>query len=303
MHVTSQTPLVRTGVSADLPVRLLSHGSPATGITPVDVAGSTVKLFFNNGEEVDVSLSGSNWIEETAPGNEGTYYVVVPATTLTRLRVGPFQWAVIPDVVAGAFDAGGFVGYGTLEDFQAVAGAPGDAVMAAATREGQPHTVGGALRLVHQHFGGRSKLDAGANTRTIYDEQNTTPLAVANALDNLGNPSHDPVYETVVPPDTTPPAVSSHTPTSGQTGVAHNVAIVVNLSKLVDPDTVSSTTAQLLISATPQECEVELVGQTLTIYPNQLLQLTTVYTVQLTTGIRDLSGNALPSTSWNFTTS
>lgn len=298
-----QFQLLRVGESSSLPVRLYSNGVPVTGIVPANIIGTQASLFFNNGEEVDVALTGLNWVEDASPGNEGTYYVAVPASTLTKTRLGPFQWTIIPVSVPGAFDAGGFVGYGVLEDFQAVAENPGDAIMSAATREGQPRTVGGALRLVERHFGGRVKLDATAHTRIIYDEQNTTPIATANTFDNLGAPSVDPVYESVVPPDTTPPVVSSHVPTSGATGVAHNIAISVLLSKLVDPDTINSTNVQLLITATPQECDIELNGTTITIYPNQQLQPTTVYTVQLSTGVRDLAGNALSSTSWNFTTS
>lgn len=292
-------PTVRANRSTKLSVKLTQYGIAVTGVTTADIAGAIAWFMFNTGEELQLALTSSNWLEN----GEGLYSIVVPASMLTAERVGPFQWTVIPDDVANAFDGAGFVGYGVLEDFQDAAQNPSNNIMAAATRNGVMGTIGGALRLVMRHFGGRVKLDATAKTRTIFDETNTVALTSANTLDNLGNPSADPVFESVAPPDASNPTVLSQTPAPSTTGVARNSVIIVTFDKPMDESTVTSSNIELFNGATQLECDVEYVNGIATVYPNQLLPALTLLTMTFTSALKDLSGNTLtPPSIWTFTT-
>jgi hypothetical protein len=104
----------------------------------------------------------------------------------------------------------------------------------------------------------------------------------------------------------TTPAVSSTIPVTGATGVFINQAIDVSFSEPMDPATISASTISLTApGSTP-------VAGTVTYYPasniasfvplSNLLSATT-YTAAVSTGVRDLQGNALSAGStWSFTT-
>lgn len=202
-----------------------------------------------------------------------------------------------------SFDAAGFVGYGTVEEFQDAAEHPSRDIWAASAKgSGIVNTLGGVLRILNLWLNGRYKVDAVSNKRTIFAEDNTAILVEAATFDSVGAPSTDPIFETVTPPDTTPPTVLSTVPTSGAIGVAVNSVVTITFSENMDPLTLTELSLVLKQGATPIDTHISYnqVTKVATIVPNQLMAALTVHNVDVTTAVKDLRGNAL---SVLFTTS
>lgn len=106
--------------------------------------------------------------------------------------------------------------------------------------------------------------------------------------------------------DTTPPTVVSTSPGSGVTGVAVTTSIAATFSEAVQSSTVTSSTFILKNSAgTSISGTVSLStdGKVATLKPSSSLAASTTYTATITTGVKDLAGNAMTSAkSWSFTT-
>ena len=108
---------------------------------------------------------------------------------------------------------------------------------------------------------------------------------------------------------TTKPTVLSTIPvtsTPGPTGVPTNQAVSATFSEAMNPLTISGTTFTLT-AGTPAVAVAGLVtyagiGNTATFTPTAALTTGTTYTATITTGVQDLTGNALASNySWTFT--
>ena len=104
-------------------------------------------------------------------------------------------------------------------------------------------------------------------------------------------------------PDTTAPTVSSTDPANAATAVAINKRIAATFSEPMDPATISAANFTLRQGATPVAGTVTYVGTTATFAPASALAVSTPYTATMTTGVKDLAGNALASNFvWSFTT-
>jgi len=105
-------------------------------------------------------------------------------------------------------------------------------------------------------------------------------------------------------PDTTPPTVTSTSPANGVTGVFADGAISVTFSEPMNAATINTTTFTLKDATNPPVLvSVSYTGDTATLTPVNPLAHSTVYTATITTGVKDLSGNAMSATySWSFTT-
>jgi hypothetical protein len=111
----------------------------------------------------------------------------------------------------------------------------------------------------------------------------------------------------VTGPDTTPPTVSSVTPTNGATGIALTTTVTATMSEDLDAATVTTSTVELrnpsntLITSTVSES-----AGIITLNPNASLLPSTVYTAKViggSSGVKDVAGNALATTfTWSFTT-
>ncbi len=101
------------------------------------------------------------------------------------------------------------------------------------------------------------------------------------------------------------PVVTSTTPVANATGVALGSNVAAIFSKAMDPLTLTTTTFTLKQGSTPVVGSVtQGSGTTATFTPTSPLTASTVYTATLSTGIKDMQGNALATTSvWSFTTS
>ncbi len=100
--------------------------------------------------------------------------------------------------------------------------------------------------------------------------------------------------------DSTPPTVLSATPGSNATGVSGNSTVVVNFSEAVNGATTTSMRLSASGVALPGTVTQSVNRLTATFAPASPLACGIAHTVQLTSGITDVAGNALVPTSWSF---
>jgi uncharacterized protein DUF4082/Big-like domain-containing protein len=103
------------------------------------------------------------------------------------------------------------------------------------------------------------------------------------------------------PVDTTPPTVSSISPSNGSSNVAVAAPLSVTFSEALDLNSVSASTIKLLRGATLLTANVtyNAATRTATVTPTAALSNSTSYTISVvggTSGIKDAAGNALLST-------
>jgi methionine-rich copper-binding protein CopC len=102
--------------------------------------------------------------------------------------------------------------------------------------------------------------------------------------------------------DVTPPTVISTDPANNATGVALNKKIAAIFSEVMDPSTITSGFT-LRQGATSIPGAVTYAGTTANFTPSGNLTANTVYTATISTGVKDLAGNALTNNYvWTFTT-
>ena len=105
------------------------------------------------------------------------------------------------------------------------------------------------------------------------------------------------------PADVIPPTVISTDPANAATGVAITKVIAANFSEAMNPTTINTTTFLLMQGTTPVAGSVTYSGITARFTPNANLIPNIVYTATITTGAKDVAGNALATNySWTFTT-
>jgi hypothetical protein len=103
--------------------------------------------------------------------------------------------------------------------------------------------------------------------------------------------------------DTTRPTVISSLPADGATNVSPGAAPSAAFSEAMDPLTISTLTFTLMNGAVAVPGNVTYLGNTATYTPLANLEADTLYTATITTGAKDVAGNALASDYvWTFTT-
>src|SRR5207245_8916040 len=113
-------------------------------------------------------------------------------------------------------------------------------------------------------------------------------------------------FTTGATPDTTAPTVSATVPANGATAVPINQTINATFSEAMDPLTI--TTASLRVTGPGGTAVTGTVGYDVpskiaTLIPTSNLAPLTTFTATVTTGARDLAGNALAANFvWSFTT-
>jgi hypothetical protein len=111
-------------------------------------------------------------------------------------------------------------------------------------------------------------------------------------------------------PDTTPPTVTTVSPSAGATGVARNVNVTATFSEPMQAATITTATVTLVRAGTttPVSAVVTFSAATrvLTLNPNSNLAANALYTARIiggSSGVKDAAGNALASDRvWTFTT-
>ena len=99
------------------------------------------------------------------------------------------------------------------------------------------------------------------------------------------------------------PTVTSTDPLNNESSVARNKVVLLTFSEAMDPLTINTSTFTLKQGTTAVSGTVAYSGTTATFTPSNPLAAVTTYTATITTGAKNLAGNALASnTVWSFTT-
>jgi hypothetical protein len=105
--------------------------------------------------------------------------------------------------------------------------------------------------------------------------------------------------------DTTPPTITSRSPSAGATGVSTGASIIVQFSEPMDAVSITAATFRLRQSGAPSDLPavVTYSGTTATLDPDAPLQPGTEYQVTVAGTVTDLAGNPLSADdTWSFAT-
>lgn len=155
-------------------------------------------------------------------------------------------------------------------------------------------------------------------TDTIFTFTPTSPLAIntlytatitTGVRDTFGNGlASDFVwsFRTAANGCNPPPTVVSVTPANGATGVCPNTIVTASFSEAMDQSSIDGTTFTLMgpgSAIVAGQVSYDGLSNSAIFTPSSSLPLNTLYTATITTGVRDMFGNALASDSvWTFTT-
>ncbi len=104
--------------------------------------------------------------------------------------------------------------------------------------------------------------------------------------------------------DITLPSVNLTDPANNATAVSVDKAVNITFSEAMDPLTINNTTFTVKHGSTSVTGVVSYTGNIATFTPSSPFAEATTYTANITTGVKDLAGNAVAvGTVWNFTTS
>ncbi len=134
-----------------------------------------------------------------------------------------------------------------------------------------------------------------------------TATITTGVTDLAGNPlavNYSWTFTTTAAPDTTPPIVSSVTPTNGATNVSIKTDISAVFSESLLASSVTTSTFVVSAGSNPVSGTLTLLGGgTVRLSPIPALSSGMTYSATLTTGVQDLAGNALATPyNWTFTT-
>jgi thiamine monophosphate synthase len=149
--------------------------------------------------------------------------------------------------------------------------------------------------------------NAARNTATLTPSaalagSTTFTLTVTTGVKDLSGNSLATTFNSVfttVTVDTTPPTVAAVVPASLATNVATNTTVQVTFSEAMDSSTITATNVTLKITTTsvlvPAVVVYNKATHVATLTPSSVLAFATGYTVTVTTGVKDVAGNALAS--------
>ena len=131
----------------------------------------------------------------------------------------------------------------------------------------------------------------------------TITTGVTDLAGNALSSNYTFIFTTIAAADITAPTVTLLDPLSNATGVATNKVIGITFSEAMNAATLTTATFTLKQGTTAVSGAVAYSGTKATFTPSAVLIAGTVYTATITTGAKDLAGNALAAnTSWSFTT-
>ena len=103
--------------------------------------------------------------------------------------------------------------------------------------------------------------------------------------------------------DLTPPTVTSISPVNGEKAVDPGTVVTVEFSEAMDPVTINTSTITVTGPSGSIVGTVDYTGTTATFTPTTTLDNAAIYTVNISTGVKDVAGNAMAaSTGSVFTT-
>jgi N-acetylneuraminic acid mutarotase len=234
----------------------------------------------DDGEIDDPDQEGAGWITLTYPDTGGAYTTTAPTVTLYgEAFVSPTWWVCC---TGNATDTGV-----TVTWTNSTSGTSGSAFQ----------------RVTYSCFLSSCWISKHTWQATI-DLVVGDNLIAVTATDPSGN--LDRVRITVTrTPDSVPPTVLSTTPTDGETGVSTTSGLEIRFSESMAPSSLNAST--ILLTDSSHNAVMGSVGYSggvATFKPAVDLSVATVYTATVTTGVKDIAGNALASPYvWTFTSS
>ena len=126
----------------------------------------------------------------------------------------------------------------------------------------------------------------------------------ASVLDLSGNSFNNAQisFYTAGTADTTPPTITSVTPTNGSTNLGLNTTVTLTFSKPLNPNTVNNSSFNLFNGTTRLNPNVSLSSDYQMVTMSTGLPNNVTITVVATSGVQDLAGNSLADFSSTFTT-
>jgi len=141
-------------------------------------------------------------------------------------------------------------------------------------------------------------------TSALVGSTTYTATITTGATDATGNAVGSDVVWRFTTIETIPPTVSLVAPSNGAASVAINANVTASFSEAMDSSTIGATTFTVKgPGTTPVAGAVTYVGTTAIFNPDSNLAVSTLFTATITTGVKDVAGNALASAFvWTFTT-
>jgi Ice-binding-like/Bacterial Ig-like domain len=131
----------------------------------------------------------------------------------------------------------------------------------------------------------------------------TITTGVDDLAQNALAANHTWSFTTRAVADTTLPAITSTSPADGAADVASKAVISATFSEAMEPSTVTGATFTVTRAGAPLSGSVTYAGTTATFTPESALPLDGSFLATVSTGVKDLAGNALAAKLiWTFTT-
>ena len=234
----------------------------------------------DEGEVDDPDQEGAGWIRLTYPDTGGAYTTAAPTVSLYgEAFVSPTWWVCC---TGDATDTGV-----TVTWTNTTTGTSGSA----------------SQRVTYSCFLSSCWISKHTWQATV-DLAVGENLIAVTATDPSGNLGRIRITVTRTP-DSVPPTVLSTTPANAETEVSTTSGLEIRFSESMDPSSVNAST--ILLADSSHNAIVGSVGYSggvATFNPAADLSVSTVYTATVTTGVKDIAGNALASPYvWTFTTS
>ncbi len=166
-----------------------------------------------------------------------------------------------------------------------------------------PATINAATFMVTA--GGTQVAGTISSTGTTYTFTPSASLATgtvyavtvtAGVMDVAGNAmaaNFTSSFTTSSAPDTTPPTVSAVSPANGAANVPTTATVAITFNEAMNSSTISAATFMVTAGGTQVAGTISSTGTTYTFTPSASLAGGTLHTVTVTTGARDVAGNAI----------
>jgi len=291
-------------------------------MSATSISASTFTLVsVGSGASVTGSVSAAGDIATFTPASTLTANAQYTVTVGTGVRdvagnslATPYTWSfttaaagdTTPPIVVSTFPAAGSAGVGTGASLMATFSEALNASSVTNTTFTLSITGGGAVAGSVSLTGNTAAL---VPTTTLLPGTSYTARLTTGIRDVAGNAMGAAFtwsFTTATATDTTPPTVTSVTPTNGATGVAASASITASFSEAVDGSSLDTSSFVVVETSTSAAVGGAVVtnGSTATFTPSQPLKVLTQYTATLTSAVRDAAGNHLVTVfAWSFTTS
>lgn len=131
----------------------------------------------------------------------------------------------------------------------------------------------------------------------------TITTGVKDVAGNAMSANYTWSFTTQNAPDTTPPVLSTTTPSNGATNIPIDTPITIVFNEAIDSSSFTPSAFLLTGGGISIPYTINISGSQATITPTANLATNTTYTATVTTSVKDLAGNPLASNyTWTFTT-